>query len=94
MIVRLFNHQYLKIDIAGLTPNEILDIASWRIQPDTSIPLRPVPKKLEGPGDFKACITDPLPMEGEEEPPEGLPDRTWSLWRQTDPVALYNGKLV
>lgn len=33
-------------------------------------------------------------MEGEEEPPEGLPDRTWSLWRQTDPVALANGKVV
>lgn len=94
MIVRLYNHQYLKIDIAGLTPTEILDVASWRIQPDTSIPLRPVPRKLEGPGDFKACITDPLPMEGEEEPPEGLPDRTWSLWRQTDPVALHNEKVV
>ena len=91
MLVRLFNHQYLKLDAAGLTPDELADSAAWRIRPDESVPLRPIAKRLEGCGDFKACLTDAF-----EDAPEGVEflPRQWSLWRQTDPVALFNQKVV
>jgi len=75
----------------------MLETACWRIQPDESVPIRPVPIQMEGCGDFKACLTDPYPVPEGEEPPADdlpLPCRTWSLWRQTDPVALFNGKVA
>lgn len=94
MLVRLFNHQYLKLDSAGLTPDELADAAAWRLREDESVPLRPIARGWPegGPADFKSCLTEPLeePKEGEPEP---LP-RQWSLWRQTDPVALFNGKVM
>jgi len=89
-LVRLYNHQYLKIDCAGLTPDEIADSAEWRVRSDPTIPLRPVGKQLEGGGDFKSLLTDPL----FEEQPEGTLARQWSLWKQTDPVALYNKQVI
>jgi hypothetical protein len=91
MLVRLYNHQYLKLDAAGLSPTELADAAEWRLRPDETVPLRPVAVKLEA-GDFKSLLTEPEP--GVEDQPEGVLARTWSLWKQTDPVALYNGKVV
>ncbi len=41
---------------------------------------------IEGAGDFKSLLT-----EGVEE--NHLP-RKWSLWKQIDPVALLNGKVI
>ena len=67
MLVRLFNHQYLKLDSAGLNPDEVADAVAWRLRPDETVPLRPVAKRLEGCGDFKACLTDPF-----EDAPEGV----------------------
>jgi hypothetical protein len=32
MLVKLFNHQYLKLDSAGLTPDELADSAAWRVK--------------------------------------------------------------
>jgi hypothetical protein len=94
MLVRLYNHQYLKLDSAGLTPDELADAAAWRLRENETVPLRPIARGWPegGPADFKACLTEPLeePKEGEPEP---LP-RQWSLWRQTDPVALFSGKVV
>lgn len=90
LLVRLYNHQYLKLECTGLTPEEIADSAEWRIRPDKTVPLRPVPQQLEGGGDFKAILTDPLV----EDQPEGVLPRQYSLWQQTDPVALYNKKVV
>jgi hypothetical protein len=58
MLVRLFNSQYLKLDSAGLSPEQITDAAEWRLRPDDTIPLRPVPKRLEGASDFKGVLTD------------------------------------
>jgi hypothetical protein len=94
MLVRLYNHQYLKLDSAGLIPDELADAAAWRLREDESIPLRPIGRGWPegGPADFRACLTEALeePKEGEPEP---LP-RQWSLWRQTDPVALFNGQVI
>lgn len=41
-MVRLYNHQYLKLECAGLTPDEIADSAEWRVRSDRTIPLRPI----------------------------------------------------
>ena len=91
MLVRLYNHQYLKLDSAGLSPDELADAAAWRLRPDDSVPLRPTALKLDGgAGDFKALLTEPL----FEDQPEGTLPRTWSLWQQTDPVALLDGKVI
>ena len=90
-----FNHdQYIKIDAAGKRPEEIADSASWVLQPDKSVPLKPEAKKVEGSGDFAALLTDPIPLPNGDDPPEGTLPRTYSLWQQTDPVALLNGKVV
>lgn len=90
MIVRLHNHQYLKLDAAGRTPEALADSAGQLLRPDETVPLRPVPIQPEAEaGDFKALLTDPMG----ENVPEGLP-RTYSLWAQTDPVALHAGKVL
>lgn len=78
MLVRLFNHQYLKLDACGLSPKELADAAEWRLRPDETVPLRPVAVKLEA-GDFKSLLTEPEP--GVEDQPEGVLARTWSLWK-------------
>lgn len=84
-LMKLNNDQFLKLDCAGKTPDEILASASWLIQPDTSIPLKPKPVKVEG-GDFAALLTDAIPLPNGEDPPEGTLPRQYSLWAQTDPV--------
>jgi len=94
MMVRLLNHQYLKLDSAGLRPDEIADAVAWRLRPDETVPLRPTARRLEDGTDFKSLLTDPLLEPGQEEVPEGTLERTWSLWKQTDPVALFNGKVA
>lgn len=94
MMVRLLNHQYLKLDSAGLRPDEIADAVEWRLRPDETVPLRPTARRLEDGTDFKSLLTDPLLEPGQEEVPEGTLERTWSLWKQTDPVALFNGQVA
>ena len=59
-IQKLHNHQFLKLEATGLQPEEIADACEWRLRPDETIPLRPIPKQLEGGSDFKALLTDPL----------------------------------
>jgi hypothetical protein len=54
---------------------------------DQTLPLRPLAIQIEGGGDFKSLLT-----EGIED--EGVLPRTWSLWKQTDPVALFMGKII
>lgn len=92
-IMKLENDQFIRIDAAGKTPEEICSTATWLIQKDKNIPLKPFPKQVEG-GDFAAILTDPIPGPNGEDPPEGTLPRQYSLWQQTDPVALYNGKVV
>jgi hypothetical protein len=88
--VNLFNHQYFRLEVAGLTPDEIAESVEQTIRIDATVPLRPIAKQLEGGSDFKGLLTDPL----FEEQPEGVLARQWSLWKQTDPVALLNKKVV
>ena len=87
------NEQYLKLDAAGKTPSEIADAACWLIQKDDSVPLKPVAEIVEGASDPVTLLTDPIPVNGQD-PPEGTLPRTFSLWAQTDPVALTQGKVI
>jgi hypothetical protein len=42
LLLNMYDNQYLKVDSAGLTPDEICSSIVSRIQPDSSLPLRPI----------------------------------------------------
>ena len=84
-MINFHENQYIKLDSAGLTPEELTDCVTCRIKPDDDLPLRPLAIQIES-GDFKSLLT-----EGLEE--NQLP-RKWSLWKQIDPVALSQGKVI
>ena len=85
LINSLYHHQYIKIDNAGLKPETIKDTLVSRIKGENTL-LRPLAIPLEAEGDNKGYLTG-----GKE---EGELPRRWSIWKQTDPVALYNGRVV
>jgi YHS domain-containing protein len=84
----LFNHTYIKIDVAGLSADEITEAVKFRIKPNQSAPNRPIATQIEGGGDYKGCLTEGI------ETDTGALARQWSLWRQTDPVALSKGVVL
>jgi hypothetical protein len=84
-LMKLHNDQYLKIDAAGKTPDELCASAQWLVQKNASVPLKPAPKVCQDMGDL---LNDPIPLPNGDDPPEGTLPRTYSLWAQTDPVAL------
>lgn len=57
-MLNLYDSQYIKIDAAGLTPDEITDSVVCRIKPDDSLPLRPIGQLIEGGNDFKSLLTE------------------------------------
>ena len=86
LLINFFDNQYIKLDSAGLTPDELTDCVTCKVKSDDDLTLRPLAIQIEGAGDFKSLLT-----EGLEE--NQLP-RKWSLWKQIDPVALAQGKVV
>ena len=62
LMINLYDNQYIKVDAAGLTPDEICEQVSYKIKSDEAIPLRPLALIIEGGGDFKGLLT-----EGQEE---------------------------
>ena len=86
LLINFHEDQYIRLDAAGFTPEEIADVCESRLKTVDGLPLRPLPIQIEGAGDFKSLLT------------EGLEEfhlaRKWSLWKQIDPVALFNGKVV
>lgn len=82
LLINFYDSQYIKLDVGGLTPDEVLDCVSCRIVTDDDLPLRPLALQIEGGSDFKSLLTEGVNQE------EGELPRKWSLWRQTDPVAL------
>ena len=86
-IVKLYDSTYIKVDVAGMTPDELTETVMIRIKPNEAEPLRPIAHIIEdGAGSFKELLTAGLDDQ------EGffLP-RQWSLWKTTDPVALARG---
>ena len=98
LIVKLYDSTYIKLDIAGLSPDEVCQSVLMRVKPNQSEPLRPIAKIIEDGGGFKELLTAGLPEEEEEEnknddeEPFFLP-RQWSLWKTFDPVALSKGQV-
>ena len=75
----LGKNYYHKVEISGFDTDEIVEIIKSRL--DFSFPPRPIAKMME-PGDL-------MVREG------FVPQRRWSLWKQTDPVALIeNFKII
>ena len=89
LIVKLYDSTYVKVDVAGLNPEELCESVIKRIKPDQNEPLRPIAKTFEeGAGAFKDLLTAGL---GEDE--QFFLPRQWSLWKTYDPVALSKGQV-
>jgi hypothetical protein len=87
-IANLYDHTYIRVETAGMTPDEITETVKFRVKSNASAPNRPIAKQIEDGGDFKSLLTEGIEME------EGNLARQWSLWRQTDPVALSKGVVL
>jgi len=91
IILRMFDSTYIKVDIAGLYPDELTDVIAFRLKPKVTEPLRPIATIIEGgAGDFKQLLTT---RNEDEEDDENLLPREWSLWRTIDPVELLKGRV-
>ena len=88
----MFDSTFVKIQCAGMTPDEVSEAVIYRLKPNVAAPLRPIAVPFEdGAGDFKGLLTEGLN-------PDDLEDdktlaRQWSLWKTTDPVSLSQGKV-
>ena len=88
MISKLYHSTFIKVQSAGLTPDEIADSVVCRLKRSTSEPLVPVAVIIEGgAGSFKDLQTQDVNSE------EGQLPRLWSMWRTIDPVSLLKGKV-
>ena len=88
-IVKLYESTYIKVDMAGLTPDELCETVICRMKQNSAEPLRPIAHIIEdGAGSFKELLTAGM------EDIEGffLP-RQWSLWKTIDPVSLKRGQV-
>ena len=57
-IVKMYDSTYIKVDIAGMTPDELTQTVLVRIKPCASEPLRPIAHIVEdGAGSFKDLLT-------------------------------------
>ena len=89
---KLFDSTFIKVDIAGLTPDELTETVLIRMKPNAAEPLRPIATIIEdGAGSFKELLAA---GQGDDEDPDAffLP-RQWSLWKTTDPVCLAEGQV-
>jgi hypothetical protein len=87
-IVKMYNSTFIKVPIAGFVPDEIAETVVYRLKPNTTEPIMPVAKIIEGGGDFAGLLSTDVNID------EGQLPRQYSLWRTTDPVALAQGKVV
>jgi len=60
LLINLYENQYVKVDSAGLTPDEITECVQCRVKTDDDLPLRPLAIQIEGVSDYKSLLTDGL----------------------------------
>ena len=89
-IVRLYDSTYVKVDISGMTPNELTETVLIRMKPNETEPLRPIAHIIEDGGSFKDLLQPPPDADDDE---KFQLSRQWSLWKTIDPVSLYNGQV-
>ena len=58
LLINFYESQYIKLDVGGLTPDEMLECVSSRIVSDDDLPLRPLAIQIEGASDFKSLLTE------------------------------------
>lgn len=87
-IVKMYASTFIKVPTAGLNPDEIAESVAYRLKPNTSEPITPYAKMIEGGGDFAGLLAQDVNID------EGQLPRQYSLWRTTDPVALSQSKVV
>lgn len=85
-MLNLYDSQYIRVDSAGLTPDELTSCVVCKIKPDQDLPLRPIATQIENGSDFKSLLSEGLE--------ENQIPRKWSYWKLIDPVALLDGKLI
>jgi adenylate kinase family enzyme/YHS domain-containing protein len=73
----------IKLKTQGRSAEQLAELAIAKFE--NIIDLKPPPVRLDPENDFKALLTQNLE--------EGQEPRKWSLWKQTDPVALVEGRL-
>jgi YHS domain-containing protein len=98
LICNLFEHTFIKLDVAGMDPDEIAATVKFRLQNDESAPLRPIGRVIQDPsGAFKDLLQDGFDPDPESETFDGIGEgrlpRQWSMWRQQDPVCLSKGEV-
>jgi hypothetical protein len=60
LLINFYDNQYIKLDCAGLTPDEVVECVQCRIKPDDDLPLRPLAIQIEGGSDYKSLLTEGL----------------------------------
>lgn len=88
-IVKLYDSTYIKVDMAGLTPDELTESVIVRMKPNMAEPLRPIAHIIEdGAGSFKELLTA-----GQDDEEGFQLPKQWSLWKTIDPVSLNRGQV-
>ena len=68
IIQKMYDGTFVKIQVAGLTPDEVSRAVVYRLKPNVSAPLRPIAIPFEdGAGDFKALLTEGLNPDDNED---------------------------
>lgn len=87
-IVKMWDSTYVKIDVAGYTPDELSGLILAKLKPNSANPLRPIAHIIEDGGSYKELLTA-----GKEDDDNFSLPRQFSLWKTTDPVALSKGQV-
>lgn len=87
-LVKLYASTFIKVHASGLTPDEIAESVCYRLKPNTTEPVHPYAKLIEGGGDFAGLLSQDVLVD------EGQMPRQYSLWRTTDPVSLSKSKVA
>lgn len=63
LLINFHEDQFIRLDAAGLTPEQITDAVQCRLKTEESLPLRPLAIQIEGSGDFKSLLTEGIDPE-------------------------------
>ena len=75
LLINFYEDQFIRLEAAGLTPDELADTVQCRLKQEEGLPLRPLPIQIEGASEdaYLQLLTEGLPE-------KNLP-RKWSLWK-------------
>lgn len=56
-LVKMHHSTFIKFPASGLTPDEVAESVVYRLKPNTTEPITPVAKIIEGGGDFAGLLS-------------------------------------